>query len=625
MRKQFIRFFVFVFIVFTWINVQAKDGIKNYYIEMVVLNNGDVLVKELFDLEGKYNGYEREIDFVNVSSLNHMYNSSGIEVLKVKGIETSNNYNDLFKDGDKFNLVKEYEANKGDYGKYTLFETATGVNLMIYNPSVKKRAFYVEYILKDVAIVHNDIAEIAWNIFSYKQREYIKNLEMFVHITDNKSELRVWGHGPLNGEVDIVGNQKLKYTITDLNPHNPIDIRFVFDKEVVFNSNKKSNLQALDNILKEEQRLADEANEIRKRAKKEMAQLQKLKIISEVIRTFWFLGLLPLLYFTYNKYDKEYEGMLKTKYFRDLPNDYKPPIVNYLMTRKIDTKELSATILNLIADKKIKYEERNKEFVLINVMSEEEIKNLTKYENAALKLVFNYKKESTLKDVNKRARSDYNNFLREWTTFKNSALKEAKKENLYKDNFKIKFLMIGYIILGLGLFIFIPGHSFSGYSLFFNIAYILILIISFIYIITFTKRTKEGNELYLKWKGLKSFLNDFGNFEARDLPHIELWEKYLVYAVVFGNARKLSKTMKIKFKELPESTYTTGDFIFDIYYFNSLSRLNNVLASNVQGAVRSALSTKTISETRSSSGGGYGGGFSGGGGSFGGGGGGGRF
>lgn len=625
MRKKIIRFFVFVFIVFAWINVQAKDSIKNYYIEMVVLNNGDVLVKELFDLEGKYNGYEREIDFVNIFGSNPMHNPRGIEVLKVKGIETSNNYNDLFKDGEQFNLVKEYEANKEDYGKYTLFETSTGVNLMIYNPSVKKRAFYVEYILKDVAIVHNDIAEIAWNVFSYKQREFIKNLELFVHITDNKDELRVWGHGPLNGEVDIVGNQKLKYTITNLEPYNPIDIRFVFDKKVVFNSNKKSNLQALDNILKEEQKLADEANEIREEAKKEMAQLQKLKVISEVIRTFWFLGLLPLLYFTYNKYDKEYEGMLKTKYFRDLPNDYKPPIVNYLMKRKIETKELSATILNLIADKKIKYEEKNKEFVLINEMSEEEIKNLTKYESAALKLVFNYKKETTLKDVNKRARSDYNNFLREWTTFKNSALEEAKKQSLYKDNFKIKSLMIGYIILGLGLFIFIPGHSFSGYSLFFNIIYILILIISFIYIITFTKRTKEGNELYLKWNGLKNFLNDFGKFEARDLPHIELWEKYLVYAVVFGSAKKLSKTMKIKFKELPETTYTTGDFIFDIYYFNSLSRLNSVLASNVQGAVRNALSTKTISETRSSSGGGYGGGFSGGGGSFGGGGGGGRF
>jgi uncharacterized membrane protein len=125
--------------------------------------------------------------------------------------------------------------------------------------------------------------------------------------------------------------------------------------------------------------------------------------------------------------------------------------------------------------------------------------------------------------------------------------------------------------------------------------------------------------------GLNRFLKDFGKFKTRDLPQIELWEKYLVYAVVFGSAKKLAKTMEIKFSEMPESSYTVGDYLFDITYLRMLNNLNYNISQGVSRAVSTALSTKAISESSTSSGGGFGGGFSGGGGFGGGGGGGGRF
>ena len=139
--------------------------------------------------------------------------------------------------------------------------------------------------------------------------------------------------------------------------------------------------------------------------------------------------------------------------------------------------------------------------------------------------------------------------------------------------------------------------------------------------ILISKRTKKGHEEYEKWKGLENFLKDFGKFKERDLPHIELWEKYLVYAMAFGIADRLAKTMQVKFKELKEQSRINT---FDLYYINNFSNLNNQLNRNVSGAVRSAMNTKAA-QSRSSSGSGFGGGFSGGGGFGGGGGGGGRF
>ena len=73
----------------------------------------------------------------------------------------------------------------------------------------------------------------------------------------------------------------------------------------------------------------------------------------------------------------------------------------------------------------------------------------------------------------------------------------------------------------------------------------LLGLISLIYFATYTKRTKEGNEEYLKWIGLKNFMNDSGKMDVKELPEVRLWEKYLVYAVSLGCASKLAKTMKI--------------------------------------------------------------------------------
>ena len=164
---------------------------------------------------------------------------------------------------------------------------------------------------------------------------------------------------------------------------------------------------------------------------------------------------------------------------------------------------------------------------------------------------------------------------------------------------------------------------FISYYLFtFNILTIITLVITIvflIYIVTFNKRTPRGALDYAKWKAFKKFLNDFGRFDEKELPEITLWERYLVYASIFGIADKVCKTMKIKFNEM---NYTNSDFTFDYLLW---SNLNNSVTTSVHSSVTTAQSkvSEAIARSNSSSGGGFGGGFSSGGG-FGGGGGGGR-
>ena len=123
---------------------------------------------------------------------------------------------------------------------------------------------------------------------------------------------------------------------------------------------------------------------------------------------------------------------------------------------------------------------------------------------------------------------------------------------------------------------------------------------------------------YRKWTAFKNFLNDFGTFEIKELPEITLWEKYLVYATVFGLAKKVQKVMNVKIQEMGPAVYNGTDTYL---YLGDFGAINEVVSSSISNAHQLAVSEAAASNVSNS--GGTGGGFSSGGG-FGGGGGGGH-
>lgn len=108
-----------------------------------------------------------------------------------------------------------------------------------------------------------------------------------------------------------------------------------------------------------------------------------------------------------------------------------------------------------------------------------------------------------------------------------------------------------------------------------------------------------------KLAGLKKFLNEFSNIKDRESIEVKLWEEYLMYAQIFGIAKKVAKEFKKLYPDvITDETYDDIMFIHTISY---------------QG-VSAASAAKSRAESYSSGGGGFSSG-GGGGGSFGGGGG----
>lgn len=644
MRK--IRLILFsIFIMFLPIFVYA-DGTARYYIEVNVLDTGDAEIKELKLMDGVYKGYKTSIRYKSnglskfdgsKSSFegSDIYNASALTNVKVYDVKfTTTDFSVINKENKEFVLVNS--AKKGDYGVYTKTKNSEGVDIMSYQPSSYARASLITYTLKDLVVVHNDIAEIAHDFIGTDYAEEINNLIIRINLPSSSKELRIFSHGPLNGNNRIIDDKSVEITYKRLPKNNPVDARVVFDKSLVTKATKKSNADGLNKILEVEKERANYANKLRESARKREKMLQTLAIIMEILLGIWLIGLIAIVYKFYNKNDKEYRSEFDGKYFRDFPEEYTPSTVSYLMNKSINNLSFNAGILDLIRKKAITIEEvtidkkglfknkqqkdyklsRNMNFNLDTLSTSEK-----KLFNLLIGTVGNgdYVILGDMKEFSK----DYDNAKRlisGYDSWRYACESEAETEEFYENTKKEKTNCILYSL------IFIP-ITFLALLCGSNMGRVLIMdlfgILAIIYFSSATKRTKKGNEQYHKWKGLKNFLADFGRLDEKDLPEIKLWERYLVYATMFGLAVKVQNAMKMNLERMNYSDNIDFTYLyFDNYYFSNL--MTNAVNSSFSSA-RGTISTHELASSSDSSSGGYGGGSSFGGGGFGGGSGGGRF
>lgn len=629
-----------ILLIFPFIaHAEVDYDITDYYITSDIEVAGGLKIKELIVLDGTFNGYERNIVYRNDSleeweagnvnfEKSSIYNAVGIDNLKVAAMKVNGDVSfDTMKNIS--NYASEVDsANLGESNVYTTTKNSNGIDVRMYMPANNEKvAFYLEYVVANAVVMHNDVAELYFPFIGDKFSDDIDNVnvQVFLPAADTSNNFRIWAHGPLSGEINKYQNENkenigLIASIKDLKANTGFDIRVTFDKSLILVPQflHHSNEDALDKILEVENKRADDANAKRKKIKAVYYSIKYAAIG-------YLIFLIVMWIYIYVKFDKEYKADFKNKYNREFIDDYNVEVIDYLFNKNITPNAMSASIMNLVYKKNISVEEipsdKKKKEYTFKLLNKE---NLSKSEEYLIEFLFDTVgngSEFTTKKLKDYAKStsSYSTFTSKYSTWKNNVIKEGQQQNFYESNTKIEF--IGLIIALIGGLIFVT-NILCNTDILIAYAIIIPIVIFAIYIMTFNRRTKSGNEDYAKWKAFKNFLNDFGTFDIKELPEIALWERYMVYATIFGLAKKVQKSMNVYIQELdPNGTLYP-------YYYNSWMYydLNYAVADSVNSAVNSAVnySINTANANSSySSGSGFGGGFSsGGGGGFGGGGGG---
>lgn len=622
-KKIFILFVLILlaFAISYKVNAVSDFELKKIEFEAVLNENGNMDVKERWEV--KING-ETNTLFKTFEPDSSKY--GGITNVSVAEIKEDEYYNFSESTQWKNHVNTDYFHAlyyKGD------FEIAWGVN-----KSSGKHIYEISYTVEDAIKVYSDCAELYWQFigsnFEVPVDEVvgIVSLPTEVETIDN---MRVWGHGQLNGEITRENKQTIKFKMSPFITGTYLEVRVaVLEPEMFTGANITSNKEMLQNIIAEETQWAVEANAQREAIKRNKAILfwGSLVICTGIGAFFIWLAVKNF------KKIKETPKIVPTQeleYYRDIPNEESSPSeVGFLYyygktsLSMVMPKILSSTMLDLALKKyitfEIKPESPKNEEVIIKLIPDKEADKLKQSEETIYTLLKKIAKEDNqfnMKEFEKYAKKNNTSFLAQLNRIEEQAKKEQEIQKNFDNELKKKhdqWIAKGItilVILTMTVFFLLGLLEISLISL--SIAIIPVVI----YAMTcFTMGgkvnglTQKGVDEQEQWEGLKKYMEDFSMIKDREVPELILWEKYLVYATLFGNADKVLEQLKVVYPE-----FSNEDYMMNTTYFYLIAHtgFNNSFVNSVNTTMQRAYQS-SIAASSSSSGGGFGGGFSGGGG-----------
>ena len=605
MRKNILR--IFLFFLISIVSFAANYRIEKLDIEANLQKDGSMVVSEAVTYNiDEINGVYFDIDAKGFGELEDLQvfedepNTSSFKEVDTSNYEVSVS--------DELYRIKLYSKNQNNI-----------------------RTFKFVYKLPEAVKVYDDVAQFNKKMVGQEWQQGIKYITAKVIVpvpTDyDNSNILVFGHGPLTGEVDREENT-IVYKLDDYYPGDFLEAHILMEPEIFseYNKSKIVHKDMKQKLLDMEAKLADEANAERDKARRQPNKFRKLfgkqGLMLGVLGSIWGV----LMFYIYGIYRRRNRVKNSVgKYLRELPDDSSPALVGSFMTDSISGNEILATIVDLIRRKILRLETSEEKSIITLVGNTEK---LSAQERVIVDIYIN--------DFGDGKSLDLKSFgffqkvpmstARKFEKWKTIIQSEMNRKDLVFEGFKgmgknLFYKSLCGIILGIKFFGNILEKAMESKM------FLIIIIMGVILFISLTKARyprKELAEAKDKWQAFKNFLSDYSQLEEAKITSVHLWEQYFVYAVALGVSDKVVKAYK-KALDMGVINDVQGvnslaySPIFNPMFSSSFSNLNGMVSRTNSGA------SSAIASSRRSSSSGGGGGFSsrssGGGGSRGGGGG----
>jgi len=597
MKKNILR--IFLFFLISIVSFAASFRIEKLDIEANLQKDGSMVVSEAvtYDID-EINGVYFDIDAKGFGELEYIQvfeddSTGGFKEVDSSNYEVSVN-DDLYR-------IKLYSKNHNN-----------------------RRTFKFVYKLPEAITVYDDVAQFNRKMVGKEWQQGINYITAKVIIpvssSYDNSNILVFGHGPLTGEVDKEGNTVI-YKLNNYYPGDFLEAHILMEPEIFseYNKSKIVHKDMKQKLLDMEAKLADEANAERDKAIRQQEMINKVfekpGLIFGVLSSIWG-ALMYYIHVIFKKKNKVKNSV--GKYLRELPDNSSPALVGGFMTNSINDNEILATIVDLVRRKVLTLENSDKNSIIMLTGSTE---NLSAQEKAIVDIYINDFGDGKSLD------------LKSFGFFQKVPMSVARKFEKWRamvqsemDRKNLTYQGLG--CLGVIFFAFFPMiFTFAGLVIGMitgNKMFLLIVVMGIILFVSGAKARyprKELAEAKDKWQAFKNFLSDYSQLEEAKITSVHLWEQYFVYAVALGVSEKVVKAYK---KALDMGVIDQGvnkfrtSPIFNTMFNSSFSNLNGIVSRT-----NSRASFTIASSRRSSSfggGGGFSSGSSGGGGSRGGGG-----
>ena len=600
MKKNILR--IFLFFLISIVSFAASFRIEKLDIEANLQKDGSMVVSEAvtYDID-EINGVYFDIDAKGFGELEYIQVFEDDSTGGFKEVDASNYEVSV---SDELYRIKLYSKN--------------------YN---NRRTFKFVYKLSEAITVYDDVAQFNRKMVGKEWQQGINYITAKVIIpvsaSYDNSNILVFGHGPLTGEVDKEGNTVI-YKLNNYYPGDFLEAHILMEPEIFseYNKSKIVHKDMKQKLLDMEAKLADEANAERDKAIRQQEMINKVfekpGLIFGVLSSIWG-ALMYYIHVIFKRKNKVKNSV--GKYLRELPDNSSPALVGGFMTNSINDNEILATIVDLVRRKVLTLENSDKNSIIILTGSTE---NLSAQEKAIVDIYINDFGDGKSLD------------LKSFGFFQKVPMSVARKFEKWRAMVQSEMNRKNLTYQGLGclgviFFAFFPMiFTFAGLVIGMitgNKMFLLIVVMGIILFVSGAKARyprKELAEAKDKWQAFKNFLSDYSQLEEAKITSVHLWEQYFVYAVALGVSEKVVKAYK-KALDMGVINDVQGvnslaySPIFNPMFSRSFSNLNGIVSRTNSGA------SSAIASSRRSSSSGGGGGFSsrssGGGGSRGGGGG----
>lgn len=594
--------FILIFAIIILLGLTTKSNASLY------LNNLDFYAE--IDTNGNMN--VTETWNIRISNTNTLYKTFDLDENKYSGItnvQVSEVGRGDFTETDEwaYHLTKDYYfGGINDDGK---FEISFGVGL---DDSTATNTYKINYTVVDAIKKYDDCAELYWQFLGSDATVDASKITGTIKLpseADSKEDIRVWGHvETLNGEIYVTSTDTVEFSVDNYISGNYVEVRIAMPSEMIETAERTYNKNVLPSIIEEETEWANEANARRERKQRNEKIIKTVIIVVMVI-----IGIILLRqtvkYIKILKNTKKLIPTEKYEYFREKPDKNSTPAdALFLYNNGVNVAStafgnvFSATLLNLSLKGYFKItveqNEKGKKETLI-YKTKKDIEDLQYEEERIARFVKNAidsKEKITIKELQK--------YIRNHASSVSSLIEktgiETKNKNKMTENFdeekskeKSKYIGIAIVYFAVAMFCI----AFLPVAILLIINAILALMING----KLSNLTQKGIDEREKWKGLKKYMEDFSLLNEKEIPALEVWEEYLVYATVFGIADKVIKQLKMVYPQIDEmDDFNTASYIYLMSHTNFNSSFSKAINSSISSTM--------------SSGSGGGGGFSGGGG-----------
>ncbi|ATV63587.1 DUF2207 domain-containing protein [Fusobacterium pseudoperiodonticum] len=600
MKKNILR--IFLFFLISIVSFAASFRIEKLDIEANLQKDGSMVVSEAvtYDID-EINGVYFDIDAKGFGELQYIQVFEDDSTGGFKEVDSSNYEVSV---SDELYRIKLYSKN--------------------YN---NRRTFKFVYKLPEAITVYDDVAQFNRKMVGKEWQQGINYITAKVIIpvsaSYDNSNILVFGHGPLTGEVNKEGNTVV-YRLNNYYPGDFLEAHILMEPEIFseYNKSKIVHKDMKQKLLDMEAKFADEANAERDKAIRQQEMINKVfekpGLIFGVLSSIWG-ALMYYIHVIFKRKNKVKNSV--GKYLRELPDNSSPALVGGFMTNSINDNEILATIVDLVRRKVLTLENSDKNSIIILTGSTE---NLSAQEKAIVDIYINDFGDGKSLD------------LKSFGFFQKVPMSVARKFEKWRAMVQSEMNRKNLTYQGLGclgviFFAFFPMiFTFAGLVIGMitgNKMFLLIVVMGIILFVSGAKARyprKELAEAKDKWQAFKNFLSDYSQLEEAKITSVHLWEQYFVYAVALGVSDKVVKAYKKALdmgiiNDVQGVNSLAYSPIFNPMFSRSFSNLNGMVSRTNSGA------SSAIASSRRSSSSGGGGGFSsrssGGGGSRGGGGG----